>query len=113
MRQVTEFGECVYHLKLKTKGIHTWEDRWAEGIWLGVREELGELIIGTSEGVVKARTWAKKATEEERWDVNKLKEFRGTPWEPQPGMKNVEIGIKVRLPREENNFIERPESEEI
>ena len=111
LRQVAECGECVYYLKLKTKGIHTWEERWAEGIRLGVREESGEILIGTDEGVVKARTWNKKATEEERWDVNKLKEFRGTPWEPEPGGENIEIGIKVRLPREEENFIERPESE--
>ncbi len=58
--QVAEFGECVYYLKLKTKGIHTWEERWAEGIWLGIREESGELIICTSEGVVEARHGQRK-----------------------------------------------------
>ncbi len=44
LRQTAEFGECVYYMKLKTKGIHTWEERWAEGIWLGVREESGEML---------------------------------------------------------------------
>ena len=56
------------YLKLKSKGKHTWDERWAEGVWLGVREESGEIFIGTKEGVVKARTFARKSTEEERWD---------------------------------------------
>ncbi len=76
LRQVAEFGECAYYLKLKTKGIHTWEERWAEGIWLGIREESGEILIGTDEGVVKARTWNKKGMEAERWDIGKLNSLK-------------------------------------
>ena len=60
---------------------------------MGVREESGEILIGTEEGVVKARTWNKKATEAERWDVSKLREFKGTPCEPEPGRENIQIGI--------------------
>ncbi len=29
--------------------------QWKEGVWLGVRMESGESLIGTSEGVAKAR----------------------------------------------------------
>ena len=55
-------------MKLKTKGVHTWEERWDDGLWLGVREESGEILVGTPYGVVKARTYAKKATDDERWN---------------------------------------------
>ena len=48
--------------KLKAKsakkdGSPSWEERWSQGIWLGIIEESGEIIIGTTEGVLKARSF--------------------------------------------------------
>jgi hypothetical protein len=83
---------------LKTKGKKTFEERWAEGIWLGVREESSEILVGTMEGVVKARSFRHKATNEDRWDPKWLDGFRGVPWEPEPGRQNIEVNIKVALP---------------
>ncbi len=65
-REVAEFGECIYYQVLKTKGKYSWEERWAEGIWLGVREESGEIVVGTDKGIVKARSNQKKTTKAKR-----------------------------------------------
>ena len=48
-REVAEFGECIYYMKLKSArkdGHPSWEERWSEGIWLGVMEISGEIIVG-------------------------------------------------------------------
>ena len=70
-REVAEFGECIYYCKLKSKGPsgrikNTWDERWHEGIWLGVREDSGEIFVGTEEGVVRANPFRRKAGEENR-----------------------------------------------
>ena len=48
---MTEFGECVWYLRPRTKGAIGIKGRWSEGIWLGIREETGENMIGTREGI--------------------------------------------------------------
>ena len=30
------------------------ENRWSNGVWLGIREESGEYIIGTEKGTIKS-----------------------------------------------------------
>ena len=97
-----------YYLELKTKGVYTWEERWKEGIWLGVREQSGEIIVGTKDGVVKCRTFKRKATEEERWDVKFLDEMVGVPWMPLPGRYNVDLQIKVKMPEGSDDLVEMP-----
>ena len=74
-RQTAEFCETVHYMKLKTKGKYTWSERWSEGLWLGVREESGEIIIGTTECVVKARTFERIASHDERWNAERIEEF--------------------------------------
>ena len=54
-REVAEIGESVWYMKPGIKGKDKFERRWEEGIWLGVRHETGEVIMGTSEGVIKVR----------------------------------------------------------
>ena len=58
---VVEFGECVWYLKPKSVGKDKLHSRWGEGVWFGVREESGETLIGTREGVIKVRTFRRKA----------------------------------------------------
>ena len=59
-KKLADFGECVWYLRLKTKGKNKGAQgskyRWAEGVWCGLRQESNEHIIGTPDGVVKART---------------------------------------------------------
>ena len=67
-RDVAEFGECVWYFKARSRGATGMSGRWGQGIWLGIREEIGEAMIGNQEGVVRARTVRRKATNEDRWD---------------------------------------------
>ena len=61
------------------------EARWKEGVWLGIRVESGESIIGTSEGVVKARDFRRTPENGGRWCKEGFDSFVGLPWEPYPG----------------------------
>ena len=63
----------------KTAGRDKFDVRWQEGIWLGVRLESGESVIGTNEGVVKARDFRRKSDENERWNVERFYQFVGVP----------------------------------
>ena len=66
-RQYVKMGEAVWFLKPKTEGKNKGESRWGEGIWLGIREESGEYIIGTQKGVIKVRTIRRRGSHQERW----------------------------------------------
>ncbi len=52
---VPEFGECVMYLPAASAGKNKFDVRWRDGAWLGIRLESGESVIGTADGVVKAR----------------------------------------------------------
>jgi hypothetical protein len=96
-KEVVDFGASVWYLKPRTKGKMKLRSRWASGIWLGIREESGEVIIGTSEGVIKVRTVRRKGSHVERWCAVQLDAMQGTPWEPQPGVDSVEIFSKIKV----------------
>ena len=49
--------------------------------------ESGESLIGTDDGVVKARDFRRKAENGGRWSVAEFDKFVGVPWEPYPGAK--------------------------
>ena len=38
---------------------HKMACRWEQGVWLGIKHSGGESIIGTEDGVIKARDWRK------------------------------------------------------
>ena len=44
------------------------EQRWKIGVYLGNRDETGEAIVGTADGVFKAWDMRRRGTEEDRWD---------------------------------------------
>ena len=82
-------------------------DKWLPGVFLGVIDRSDELMIGTTEGVIKARSW-KRLTLPERSDSAFFLKCIGTPWEPvpsQPGLADVpittHISAPLTLPREE------------
>ncbi len=43
------------HAPALSVGKDKLDTRWEVGVWLGIRAESGESLIGTSDGVVKAR----------------------------------------------------------
>ena len=59
-------------------------DRWFEGLFLGVQDRSDEVLIGTRDGVVKARA-VRRLDDVQRRDADLVKSMRGTPWEPVPG----------------------------
>ena len=68
-REIFQFGESVMFLKPKTLGKEKMESRWETGIWLGVRDESGEHLMGTPKGVIKVRTIRLISDDAERWNL--------------------------------------------
>ncbi len=80
------------------RGQDEFETRWQEGVWLAVRLESGEAIIGTSEGILKARDFRRKPECGGLWNKIDFDNFNGVPWELYPGIKgSTEMRSKVRL----------------
>ena len=55
-KELVKFGECIWYLKPKSKGKAKAECRWEDGVFLGIRDESGEYIVGTPEGAIKVRS---------------------------------------------------------
>ncbi len=68
-------------------GKDKFDARWKEEEWLEVCLESGEPLVGTSEGVVKARDFRRKTESGGRWIVADFDKFVGVPWGPYPGAK--------------------------
>ena len=52
-----------YETEKQTENRNSW--KWSDGIWLGIREEPNEAIIGTREGIVNAMSIIMKASQSE------------------------------------------------
>ena len=92
-----EKGPCTTSQGSKEKD--KMESRWESGIWLGMRDESQEVIIGTPSGCIKVRDIKRYASEDDQWDVDRFNSFRGAPWEPTPGSRSCEIKVKIDVPR--------------
>ena len=64
------------------------QDRWHEGIFLGLQDRSDEVLVGTREGVFKART-LRRLDGVQRRDPELLKGLRGLPWQPVPGSEDA------------------------
>ncbi len=73
---MVEFGECVLHSPAMSAGKDKFDARWKEGVWLGVRLESGESLIGTDEGVVTARDFRTNRTRG-KMERHRLRQVRG------------------------------------
>ena len=83
-RPMYELGEKVrFHPLGLIKGRGKLDTKMLEGIWLGLSRKSGEYIIGTPEGIRKART-VFRVPEAERWDAMLLDTFKGLPWNLKP-----------------------------
>ena len=112
-RDIAEVGECLWYLRSASQGKDKFDVRWGEGVWLGVRDDSGEVIIGTIDGVIKSRDFRRKPIEKERWNKDRLNEFKGVPWEPVPGQGgDIRIKTRVNMPEETENITAPVEGEE-
>ena len=76
---------------------------------MGVKDDTGECIRGTSEGTVKARDFKRLADEAQRWSADRIKSLQGTPWQPIPGRNDEAIPVRVHL-AEEGSVLPNPSS---
>ena len=60
-------------------------------------DRTGETIIGTKDGVIKARD-VRSMEEKEACDIGRFNDIRGTPWEPVPGREGIEIRSRIVIP---------------
>ena len=99
-RDMAEFGESIMYLKAGSLGHDKFNCRWERGIWLGIRDDTAEVIVGTEYGVIKARDSKRLASAEERWNLQHVRSIAGTPWEPIPGKSADAIPVRIRLAEE-------------
>ena len=81
------------------------DDRWLDGVWIGVDIETDEVMVGTANGVFKARSIRRKP-EEDRWDKSQIKGMTGLPWKPYN--HTSDDTIISRLPREIESQAQEP-----
>ena len=81
--QVTAIGEKVLYMPVKKSGtrLNKLAPKFKCGIWLGISARTSESIIGTSEGVFRARV-VRRLVPSLRWDAGMIKAIKGTPWDP-------------------------------
>ena len=82
-QQMLGIAEAVLY-KLPSKGPRNSPDgnmgtRWREGIFLGYSRTSNTYIIGTPDGIEKARSMTRKPLDQ-RWKPEGLAEIKATPW---------------------------------
>ena len=85
---VAGFGEHIWYLRQNSVGQDKFNTRWSEGIYLGVINDSGETIVGTEQGIVKARDFRRTTIYSDRWNKSRFNDIKGTPWEPTLGRKH-------------------------
>ena len=90
-RPMAEFGESVWYKQLQTQDDRhaDMEPRWEEGIWLGMNPRTNEVLIGTPNGVTRARSIRRRAMNEQ-WSYDKVMEIKGAPWDPAATKVNID-----------------------
>jgi hypothetical protein len=105
-KSVTEFGECVWYMRNKTSRRGKLESRWESGVFLGIREESNEILVGTPKGVLKARTFRRKGSDEDRWNKEEILAVKGFPWQPDPNVSTFDIRSRVSVRVEQPGEVE-------
>ena len=88
-KELLEFGESVLFMKPMTLGRNKFEVRWDDGVWIGIRDESGEHLIGTPEGVIRVRTTRRKMNQIDgmRWNSTACEECRGNQFQDNQEQK--------------------------
>ena len=95
--EVVPFGECVHYRRLGAgDNKNKLESSWEEGVWLGHNRGSSEVLIGTPEGVVRARA-VKRRPEDERWRADAILNVAGTPAKPNPQMPGHDIPVHIHV----------------
>ena len=85
MRELPDFGECVWYLNPESKEIDKAGSRWSAGIYVGIREEPNEILMATNEGAIEVMPFRRRP-EEQRWNKEEF-ENEGFTLENYPRQK--------------------------
>ena len=86
---IAEFGQKIMYMTSKntSKSAPKADAKFQDGIWLGLRTRSDESIIGTPNGVIKAKT-VRRLPEERRWYPEDVFSVRGVP-------SNSVLGVEI------------------
>ena len=106
---MAEFGESVFYLPMDRDRGQTAEldSKFLPGVWLGLEKKTNETKIGTSSGVIRART-VKRRPISERWNKELIFTVVGTPWNPAPGTASGALKTAAIVPGEEDGLADMP-----
>ena len=112
---LTNFGETVLFKVPKTNvDIGDFEDRFAEGIWVGLTVRSGEHVVANEHGTFRTGAIVRKPADV-RWSFEEVQSIRGSPKEPRPGSGNSRIPVFVKFdadgPRPDRRFAPRAAQE--
>ena len=82
------FGECILYLPAGKRGSKV-DEKYVEGIFLGIVERSSEIYVGTAAGVVRGRSLRRRPPSE-RGNKKLLLAVRGTPWCAVPGSPSID-----------------------
>ena len=92
--ELVEFGERVMFMPLDALKHGKLQPRWLNGVYLGIRLETSERLVGTSEGVFECRS-IRRILEVERWSKEDILGIKGVPWKPYQFTDNDRILTKL------------------
>ena len=72
VRPLAEFGECIWYKPLGKDNKNKMDEQWRPGVWLGVLRQTEEVLVGTGEGTVKARS-VRRRPQKERWNSEEIR----------------------------------------
>lgn len=79
-----EFGERVHYQLKKGSKMEKMNQRWDEGVFVGINRASGEAMIATEGGIIYANS-IQRMPYEERWDIKNVKDVK---WAPAGGWGN-------------------------
>lgn len=91
-----EFGECIWYLKSGLVGKDTMNSRWQDGVFLGFREESGEIIVGTNHGVIDVSAY-KARSEDLGWKNDEFDTIVGVPCQPVRSRNSDDLRSRIIL----------------
>ena len=86
-RPICSFGEKVAYQR--PRRFDKSAPSWDYGVWIGKCTSTEEHLIGTKDGVVRARS-IRRLPASDRFDKELYENFKGVPWRPRgPGTENI------------------------
>jgi len=89
---IPPFGETIEFLK---RG-HKFESRWQQGVFLGVKDNTTEKIVGNGSGVFTVQSIRRKSGDD-KYNLEILQSVTGVPWDPQATRDDVPEGPRPAI----------------